>query len=203
MPSFVYVLTNPAMPGIAKIGYSDQEDLNVRIGQLYTTGVPVPFEVAYAARVENARKVEDALHTAFGPQRVNPQREFFRIDPEQAIVILRLFAVEDTTVAAEVRPPEVAPEEVAARDRMRGRRPNLDFEQLGIPVGATLKYTKDNNATVTVTGSKKVRCGDDEMSLSAATQIVTGYEGAPAPALYWTYEGRLLREIYLEYHDEP
>jgi hypothetical protein len=201
MPSYVYVLTNPAMPGMVKIGYTDQSDLNVRIGQLYTTGVPVPFDVAYAAQVENARQVEDALHTAFGPNRVNQNREFFRIDPEQAIVILRLFATEDKTAAAEVPSPEVAPEAVAARERMKSRRPNLDFTQLGIPVGSMLHYTK-GDTTVTVIGPKKVRLGDRELSLSAATQEVTGYDGAPAPALYWTFDGRLLREIYLEYHDE-
>ena len=41
--SVVYVLTNPAMPGLVKIGRTDQDDANTRIAQLYTTGVPVPF----------------------------------------------------------------------------------------------------------------------------------------------------------------
>lgn len=201
MTSFVYVLTNPAMPNIVKIGYTDQEDVNVRIAQLYTTGVPVPFEVAYAARVENARTVEDALHTAFAPQRLNSQREFFRIDPEQAIAILRLFAKEDTTKKAEVPAGEVNDESVAARERLKSRRPNLDFQEIGIPVGATLYYTK-NGATVVVSGPKKVKLGDRELSLSAATQEVSKVDYAPAPALYWTYNGRLLREIYMEYHEE-
>ena len=41
----VYVLTNPAMPGIVKIGRT-QSDLGSRLSQLYSTGVPVPFECA-------------------------------------------------------------------------------------------------------------------------------------------------------------
>jgi hypothetical protein len=201
MASYVYVLTNPAMPSIVKIGYTDQEDLSIRIAQLYTTGVPVPFEVAFAALVENAQTVEDALHTAFAPQRLNSQREFFRIDPEQAIAILRLFAKEDTTKRAEALAGEVNAESVAARERLKSRRPNLDFQEIGIPVGAILHYTK-SDATVVVVGPKKVRLGDRELSLSAATQEVSNVDYPPAPALYWTYNGRLLREIYMEYHEE-
>ena len=39
----VYVLTNPAMPGIVKIGKT-HASLGSRLSQLYSTGVPVPFE---------------------------------------------------------------------------------------------------------------------------------------------------------------
>ena len=40
------------------------------------------------------------------------------------------------------------------------------------------------------------------MTLSAATQEIDGIDYAPAPALHWKYKGRLLREIYKEYHDD-
>ena len=75
--SIVYVLTNSAMPGLVKIGYTAQDDANSRIAQLYTTGVPVPFTIEYACKVQNAEEVEKALHVAFGPNRINPRREFF------------------------------------------------------------------------------------------------------------------------------
>ena len=87
--SIVYVLTNSAMPGLVKIGYTSQDDANSRIAQLYTTGVPVPFTIEYACKVQNAEEVEKALHVAFGPNRINPKREFFRIEPDQAIAILK------------------------------------------------------------------------------------------------------------------
>lgn len=70
----VYVVTNPAMPGLVKIGYTTHNDANTRIGQLYTTGVPVPFELEFACKVKNAEKVEKALHIAFSPYRINPKR---------------------------------------------------------------------------------------------------------------------------------
>jgi len=56
--SIVYVLTNSAMPGLVKIGYTSQDDANSRIAQLYTTGVPVPFTIEYACKVQNAEEVE-------------------------------------------------------------------------------------------------------------------------------------------------
>ena len=78
----VYVLTNPAMPGLTKIGKTTQEDIKSRLSQLYTTGVPVPFECIYACQVNDCGAVESALHLAFGNTRVNPKREFFKIEPE-------------------------------------------------------------------------------------------------------------------------
>ena len=44
MSNIVYVLTNPAMPGIVKIGKTNRDDPQVRMNELYTTGVPLPFE---------------------------------------------------------------------------------------------------------------------------------------------------------------
>lgn len=97
--SVVYVLTNPAMPGLVKIGRTDQDDANTRIAQLYTTGVPVPFKLEFACKVPNSEEVERALHIAFGPSRVNPKREFFTLNADQAIAILRLLHTEDTATA--------------------------------------------------------------------------------------------------------
>jgi hypothetical protein len=57
----VYVLTNPAMPGFVKIGKTYLEVVNQRLGQLYSTGVPFPFELAFACKLPNATEVERAL----------------------------------------------------------------------------------------------------------------------------------------------
>lgn len=200
MPDIVYVVTNPAMPGLVKIGYTSQADAKDRIAQLYGTGVPVPFNIEYAARVDNAGKVEDALHTAFAPYRINPKREFFRIEPEQAIVILRLLQKDDATAEVAQQADTVDPESIAAAEQMRKRRPNMNFQEMGIPVGATLYFTQ-GDATVIVVGPKTVKFGEEELSLTAVTKQVkeTGYN--LPPAMYWTYEGRLLRDIYNETYD--
>jgi hypothetical protein len=86
----VYVLTNEAMPGLVKIGMTDDTDPSAGMEPLFSAEVPLPFAVAFACRVENALEVERSLHVAFEPQRIDATREFFRIDPGQAVAILRL-----------------------------------------------------------------------------------------------------------------
>lgn len=93
MTSTVYVLSNEAMPGLLKIGRTGQTSPLRRMGELYTTGVPLPFECELAMAVDDdqALQVETALHRAFDPYRVNPKREFFRMNLEQAAAILKVW----------------------------------------------------------------------------------------------------------------
>jgi hypothetical protein len=87
--------------------------------------------------------------------------------------------------------------ENAASEQFSRRRPNLNFEEMGIPVGAELRFIK-GDATVTVIGPKRVRLGDSEMFLTAATRELSGLDYNVAPAPYWTYNGRTISEIYEE-----
>ncbi len=194
--SVVYVLTNPAMPGLVKIGKTSQNDHATRVSQLYTTGVPVPFDIEYACKVSNPADVETALHTAFAPQRINPKREFFRIDAEQAISVFRLLNVDDVTEEVKADTQGIDEQDKQAAEQLRKRRPNLNFDEMGIPIGSTLNAVKTDDTAVVV-GPKKVKFrGHEEISLSAATRemIDTEYNVAPAP--YWTFDGKLLKEIY-------
>lgn len=197
--SVVYVLTNSAMPGLVKIGTTAQDDdASKRISQLYTTGVPVPFDLEFACRVPNATEVESALHTAFAPNRVNPRREFFRIEAEQAIAILKLLHVEDATREFATRPGDIDPQSLAAAEQLRSRRPNMNFEEMGIPVGAILTSTDDGMASVTVMDARKVKLGDDVLSLTAATQRVLAVDYPVQPSPDWTFQGKSLRDMYEE-----
>jgi len=45
MEGSVYVLTNPAMPNMVKIGKTTR-DVELRLVDLYSTGVPLPFNVS-------------------------------------------------------------------------------------------------------------------------------------------------------------
>ncbi|MCB9262354.1 MAG: GIY-YIG nuclease family protein [Flavobacteriales bacterium] len=84
----VYVLSNEAMPNLVKIGLTKRSEVTQRMSELYSTGVPIPFECCYACRVTDVSKVEKAIHLAFNPNRVNPSREFLNIEPYQAMSIL-------------------------------------------------------------------------------------------------------------------
>jgi len=189
------------MPGLVKIGLTNQEDANSRITQLYTTGVPVPFHLEFACRVENAEDVERALHTAFAPNRVNPKREFFRIEPEQAIAILKLLHIEDSTLEVSQQPTDLDHQSVAAGEQLRAKRPNFNFEEMQIPLGSILQFIRDD-ITAKDVAPKKVLFGDEEMSLTAATRQALGIDYSVQPGRFWTFNGKLLSDIYEETYNE-
>lgn len=49
----VYVLSNPAMPGLVKIGKTTRGSVDARLSELYSTGVPVPFEGILGSGLES------------------------------------------------------------------------------------------------------------------------------------------------------
>lgn len=86
----VYVLSNPWMPGLVKIGKTTSTRLKARMQNLYGTGVPEQFKVEFSCSLglDEYSEVEAMLHNAFADQRVNKNREFFQIEPERVIPIL-------------------------------------------------------------------------------------------------------------------
>jgi len=193
----VYVLTNPAMPGLIKIGRTSLEDARGRLGQLYSTGVPLPFTLEFACRVQNTEEVENALHQAFSPNRVNPRREFFSIEPQQAIAILKLLHTEEATEEIAKLADVSTPEEKSAEAAFIARRPPLNFLEMGIPVGSNLISTEDESIA-TVLGTRRVKYQDEEMSLTAATKVALGITYDLSPVPYWRFNGKSLRDIYNE-----
>ena len=195
----VYVLTNPAMPKLVKIGKTGR-GVETRLNDLYTTGVPLPFECAYAARVEDMDKVEKAFHNAFGPYRVNPRREFFEIEPEQAIGLLDLMKLEDMTPAMQAEAEQVDVQAKASAEKLkRSRRPNLNYIEMGIPIGSTLLYQGDGETTCTVADGRNVSFEGRTLSLTKLTKELRQQLDRPirGPA-HWSYDGRLLGEMYEE-----
>lgn len=65
---------------------------NDRARDLNTTGVPFDWVVSYYEEVSDWELVEKLLHVHFDAQRSNPNREFFSIEPREAIDRLQKFA---------------------------------------------------------------------------------------------------------------
>ena len=194
----VYVFTNPAMPGLVKIGKTSRDSLKQRLEELSSpTGVPVPFECEYAARVSDDSAVERACHTAFGSHRINMDREFFRVAPEKVIEILKPWAIEDVTSSATRETTNIT----SVPKSPKGRRPNPDFLEMGIRVGSKLKFI-DSGETVEVVSGNRLRYKGQIHSLTGMVNIL---QGKPATAglsgrrtSYWSYKGKPLNEIYDE-----
>ena len=192
--SFVYVLTNESMPGIVKIGMTTSP-IESRMLQLDTTGVPLPFECYYAARVNDQKRVEKALHEAFGDNRVRKTREFFRLDPYKAKVILQLVAEEEVTPKSDVVADS---DDEEALVEARKRRSRFTFSSANVPIGATLVFAKGDGYTATVIDDSRIDFRGEVTSLSASAQLIMkelGYTwvATQGPA-FWLYEGETLKD---------
>ena len=201
MPEIVYLLTNPTMPDLVKIGRTT--DLESRLRSLSThTGVPVPFECFYACEVADSVKVERALHDAFGDHRINPKREFFRLNPDRAVAILELVALKDAAPCTEIAEDQV---ELDALHREQSRREQFRFSMVDVPVGATLTFSKDDTITAKVIDDKRIEFEGTVTSTSAAATKLLHRRGwtlrAAQGPLYWMFEGETLAERRMRMED--
>lgn len=88
--TWVYVLSNPSMPGMVKIGMTDR-NLGERKKELDRhSGVPTPFVIEYGFPCVNAGRLEKEIHIYLESQgvRANSDREFFYLQPETAIEVV-------------------------------------------------------------------------------------------------------------------
>lgn len=88
---WLYCLSNPAIPGLLKIGQTKNEPKE-RANQLQTTGVPLPFKIEFAKLVKDYIKKEKILLSLLEQysNRVNPKREFFKISREEIFAFFEL-----------------------------------------------------------------------------------------------------------------
>jgi hypothetical protein len=100
MPEYIYVLTNPHMPGLVKIGRT--LDVQRRVIELSgATGVPGSFEVAHVACVADGAYAERDAHDVLVRHRISFSREFFKCSVEQAVTAVDLAVRVDTGREAE------------------------------------------------------------------------------------------------------
>lgn len=80
------------MPGLVKIGQTTKSP-EERAKELSSpTGVPTPFEVAYALRSSRYENLEKQMHDALANRRSNNNREFFEVSVDEAKALLNKLA---------------------------------------------------------------------------------------------------------------
>jgi len=194
---FIYILENEAMKGLYKIGSSGRESLDKRIKDLNSTNVPFPFKCVFSCEVENYKEVEKSIHAAFSKFRVNPKREFFEIEPEQIIPLLKQLRIKDTTKSINEKIDKTVDSDTKqAGKKYARRRPSFKFKEMGINIGETISFVKNESKKATVIDGNLVEYGGKEYSLTELTSEFLGYIQAPLP--YWKYKNKPL----LEYYDE-
>ena len=190
----VYILTNEAMPGIIKIGWTDKS-VEERMKELDRTATPLPFTCYYAKRVDEPKFVESRLHQAFDEFRIRDNREFFRMSPDQAKAALEIASGEDVTPKEDVVENE---SDRAALDRER-KRSRFNFSQIGIEPGEILEFKKDPSITAKVIENDQIEFRGNITSLSPAALIIVhemGYKWTKiAGPQFWMYKGKTLYEL--------
>ncbi len=205
----IYILTNPKMPGLVKIGHTINLKQRVRTLSSYTS-VPVAFEVKLAGTIQEGKfnenkSGENFLHIAFQDKRVSQNREFFEMSYEQACELLETCI--DERVYLDEKEIVHDAEDKQALDRAitkeRKQIENFNFDIVKIREGTVLQFhEKDKNGEdiiCTVVGRKKVKYKGKEQTLTSAARKVLTMIGKPNTnprgPYYWHHNGESLVDI--------
>jgi len=195
----LYVLTNPFMPGLVKIGCTTgpvEERIKTLSG---VTSVPVAFQCHFAARVDNMAAKEKTLHQLFSDKRVNPNRELFQVAPEKVVLAIRMGSFTEVTPGKVDIPKEEEQALEKAEEADTKRRARINLDAIGIPPSSVLTLSRDEDVHATVIRGNRVEYEGQMMSLSASALAALhklGYTSTAASGSdYWMYEGKTLDEI--------
>ena len=86
---WLYVITSPSLPGLTKIGCTRRLNPSIRIKELSSSSLPEPFHAHCFVFSDDCFELENNIHKYFDKERVNPDREFFRIEPKEAVDVLK------------------------------------------------------------------------------------------------------------------
>lgn len=185
---FIYIMTNPALKDMVKIGYAT--DVESRRKQLSTTALPYEYEV-YATYETSGNLEDKKLHKMIdnlNPDlRVTSNREFFVMSPQEAYELLESIAIISGTK------DKLKKVKVVEAKKQKVRRPPVNFVKCGIPMGAELVFIEDPTIVAKVVGERKVEYNGEITSLSAISDRIKGYS-TPGPS-FFTYNGRKVSDI--------
>jgi hypothetical protein len=142
---WVYLMTNPSMPGLVKIG-STTLTPQERARQLSSnTGVPRPFQVVAFQPFDDELRAERELQALLIEYRVKPgRREFYEIDVEQAPeALLRLSGGDIAPIISNLSPTstlENCNSTLAVNDRGLS---NTNASVLGLPYWGAFNALRD------------------------------------------------------------
>lgn len=197
MAGTVYVLLNDSMPGLVKIGMT--ENLVRRMKELYNTSVPTPFQLFYAKTVEKPEFVESKIHAALADFRVNENREYFEINPIRVQAILDLVTGEEVIV--DQKNVIEDQRDLDALENQQNKRARFKFSMVDIPVNSILHFDDKAEITCKVIDDNKVEFEGEILSLSkAAGQVLkrNGNSEKVNGTYYWTYNGKSLWKLRSE-----
>ena len=86
---WLYVISSPSLPGLVKIGCTRRLNPALRVRELSSSSLPEPYHAHCFVFSDDCFELENNIHKYFDKERVNPDREFFRIEPKEAVDVLK------------------------------------------------------------------------------------------------------------------
>jgi hypothetical protein len=121
MTEHIYVLSNPSVPGVVKIGKT-ASSLDQKMAELHAADDPIPLLLEFYAHVKNGEASERAAHAALAEHRIDMEHKFFRTSAEHALKTIVPVIGEHVAVdVSEVNKP-LTPEEAYERRRLIAER---------------------------------------------------------------------------------
>ena len=199
----VYVLTNDAMPGIVKIGITE-ESVENRIKSLDNTSLPLPFRFYFAIESKRYKEIEKLAHDTFSAFRVRENREFFKMDPERAVSALKISG--DKEIKLTNKMIDEAGDEVESKPsvtKKTGKR--FSFNSIGIQVGTELTFTRNEDIKCKVIPDDKVEYNGQSYSLSGLADKLLrelGYDWKSVQgSSFFEYNGKTLYQMKKDIED--
>lgn len=86
---WLYVISSPSLPGLVKLGCTRRLNPALRVRELSSSSLPEPYHAHCFVFSDDCFELENNIHKYFDKERVNPDREFFRIEPKEVIDVLK------------------------------------------------------------------------------------------------------------------
>lgn len=86
---WLYVISSPSLSGLVKLGCTRRLNPALRVRELSSSSLPEPYRAHCFVFSDDCFELENNIHKYFDKERVNPDREFFRIEPKEAIDVLK------------------------------------------------------------------------------------------------------------------
>lgn len=198
MVGVIYVLSNPALPNLLKIGLVKQYApgvLKKRINALQA-GSPYPYRVEHAACGEQATEAEKELHLIHSSALLDEGggKEWFKLGLPAAKKTLEKFegltVLTDDQLATLTNPVKHAK---AARSLKGPSGPSL-FEQLGLRVEDALSSGPGGSiCRVFALSPSLVKFDGEVMTISSAAYRLKGYR--ISGARFWRHNGKTLKAL--------
>ena len=203
---YIYIFVNPAFPELVKIGYTDDVDKRLKTFNR-SSGLPDPYHCYAVYKVKSRLKdlkLHSLIDTLDPSLRHAKNREFYEMNCEKAYEILSAIAQINGDEEQLSKNPfsdsffdekqTVKPDNKESKNDDTQKLPPLKFNMIGLPVGSTLVFTKDNSITCKTTDDlNHVEYNGEIFTISGLAKKIVGF--SVAGPHYFMYKGELLSNI--------